>query len=93
LSVPARDESTTALQALTQWNHRFVEAMSGQFADRLRKNTTSSAEAKVLLACQLALGRLPSEEEKKILTNHLSEHGEEAFARVLFNLNAFVYVD
>ena len=93
LSVPARDESTTALQALTQWNHRFVEAMSGQFADRLRKNTTSSAEAKVLLACQLALGRLPSEEEKKILTNHLSEHGEEAFARVLFNLSAFVYVD
>ncbi|MCG8599941.1 MAG: DUF1553 domain-containing protein [Verrucomicrobiales bacterium] len=93
LSVPERDESTTALQALTQWNHRFVEAMSGQFAARLRNAQLDSPQAKVGWACELALGRPPSKEEESLLTKHLSSHGEESFARVLFNLNAFVYVD
>lgn len=93
ISVPERDESTTALQALTQWNHRFVEAMASQFADRLRVDAPKSAAGKVEFACLLALGREPSVKERDILTNHLEEHGESSFARVLFNMNAFVYVD
>ncbi|MEX2580667.1 MAG: DUF1553 domain-containing protein [Verrucomicrobiales bacterium] len=93
ISVPERDESTTALQALTQWNHRFVEAMSRHFAARLEKETSGSAEATIDRACRLVLGRPPLEEELPVLREHLQEHGEESFARVLFNLNAFVYVD
>ncbi len=93
MSVPARDESTTALQALTQWNSRFVEAMSVQFADRLRREASASAETKVDLACRLAIGRLPADEERSVLLEHLKTYGDESFARIVFNLNAFVYVD
>ena len=93
MSVPERDESTTALQALTQWNNRFVEAMSIHFADRLRREAPGTAEEKVDLACRLAIGRLPTPEERSVLAAHLKEHGEESFARVVMNLNAFVYVE
>ena len=93
MSVPERDESTTALQALTQWNNRFVEAMAGRMADRLQKEAPGSAAEKVAFACRLALGREPSDQELKILTEHLQQNGEASFARILFNLNAFVYVD
>jgi hypothetical protein len=87
-SVPQRDESTTALQALTQWNNRLVEAMSGLLATRLK----ASADP-VDAAFELALARVPTREEHAILTQHLKEHGPASLARVLFNLNAFVYVD
>jgi len=93
MSVPERDESTTALQALTQWNHRFVEAMSRRFAERIETEAPESLEEKVTFACRLALGREPMPEERDILTEQLREHGEPNFARLLFNLNAFVYVD
>lgn len=93
MSVPGRDESTTALQALTQWNNRFVEAMSIHFAERLRREAPASPEEKVDLACRLAIGRLPTPEERPVLVAHLNEHGEESFARVVMNLNAFVYVE
>ncbi|MDP4940372.1 MAG: DUF1553 domain-containing protein, partial [Verrucomicrobiales bacterium] len=93
MSVPGRDESTTALQALTQWNNRFVEAMSIHFAERLRREAPASPEEKVDLACRLAIGRLPTPEERAVLVGHLKKHGEESFARVVMNLNAFVYVE
>jgi cytochrome c553 len=93
MSVPERDESTTALQALTQWNNRFVEAMAIHFADRLRREAPDTAEEKVDLACRLAIGRLPTPEERPVLVGHLKVHGEESFARVVMNLNAFVYVE
>ncbi len=92
-SVPARDESTTALQALAQWNSRFVEAMAGHLGERLKQEAPGSAEAKVDLALRLATGRGPSAEEREVLGAHLREHGEASLARVVMNLNAFVYVD
>ena len=93
MSVPSRDESTTALQALTQWNSRFVEAMSVHFAERLKRDAPGSAGDKVNLACRLALGRLPEPEERALLLEYLQTDGPESFARVVFNLNAFVYVE
>ncbi len=87
-SVPRRDESTTALQALAQWNNRLVEAMSVQFGERLAR-----APDPVAFACQTALGRSPTADEHAALTHHLQAHGPAALARVVFNLNAFVYLD
>ena len=87
-SVPRRDESTTALQALAQWNNRLVEAMSIEFGDRLAR-----APDPVAFACQTALGRAPTAGERAALTRHLQAHGPAALARVVFNLNAFVYLD
>ena len=93
MSVPERDESTTALQALTQWNHRFVEAMAGRFAERLEKEAPATAEDRVIHATRLVLGREPLEQELPVLVDQLETHGEANLARLLFNLNAFVYVD
>lgn len=87
-SVPRRDESTTALQALAQWNNRLVEAMSVQFGERLAR-----APDPVAFACQTALGRSPTENERRLLAGHFQAHGPAALARVVFNLNAFVYLD
>lgn len=93
LSVPLRDESTTALQALTQWNHGFIEAMSRRFGERLQNEAGDDPDAVVELACRLLLGRGPDAAERAILTEHLHRHGAASLARVMFNLNAFVYVD
>lgn len=87
-SVPQRDESTTALQALTQWNNRLVEAMSEKVAERFQ-----SEPDPVKVAFQQVLARLPSAQEQAVLTRYLQAHGPAALARVLFNLNAFVYID
>jgi Protein of unknown function (DUF1549)/Protein of unknown function (DUF1553)/Planctomycete cytochrome C/F5/8 type C domain len=92
LSVAARDESTTALQALAQWNNRLVETMSRHFAVRLDE-AAKSPDKQINLACQLALGRAPDATELRGLREHLQAHGSASFARVIFNLNAFVYVD
>ena len=93
MSVPARDESTTALQALTTWNHRFVEAMSGHLAIRLRAEKLETSPEKVNWAFRLATGRLPVEPEQNVLIEHLEKYGEDSFSRVILNLNSFVYVD
>ncbi len=93
MSVPERDESTTALQALTQWNNRFVEEMSGRFGDKLATHASLPVAEQVSRATRLALGRPPSTEELRLLSDYLENHGEANFARLLFNLNAFLYVD
>jgi len=87
-SVAWRDESTTALQALAQWNNRLIETMSRQLALRLEGSADPVSEA-----CRLGLGRDPAGEEKQLLSEHLSQHGPASMARVVFNLNAFVYID
>lgn len=93
MSVPKRDESTTALQALTQWNHPFVEAMAGQFAAEMGISKSRLSDDLIARACRDVFGRPPTGAESSILAEHLEHEGPESFARVLFNMNAFVYVD
>jgi len=92
ISVPMRDESTTALQALTQWNNRLVEAMSQRFAERLEREATG-IENQVELGCQLVLGRPPTASEQQVLHELLTTHGAQTLARVLLNMSAFTYVE
>jgi hypothetical protein len=66
-----------------------VEAASRHFAARLE----AASGDKIDLACRLALGRPPSDDERRALSAHLQTHGPASLARVIFNLNAFVYVD
>ena len=82
--VPKRDETTTALQALSLMNNPFMEAMSGHFA----KHAGTIPEA-----VWLALGRPPEKEELAILETYAGKHGLAATARLLLNLNEFAYVD
>jgi len=92
LSVAMRDESTTALQALTQWNNRLVEALSQDFAARLAAES-DQPEAQIKLACQIALGRPPSAEEQQLLSEHMQSFGSASFARVVLNMSALAYLD
>ena len=89
ISVPTRDESTTAVQSLAMWNHPFVEAMSRHFGERIDGHPGD----RVAFAHRQALGRAPGERERQALRNHLERHGGASLARVIFNLNAFVYLD
>lgn len=88
MSVPQRDESTTALQALTQWNHPLVEAMSVRLGERIAKEGDPIGKG-----FALAIGRAPSVAERAELQTYLTAHGHAALARVIFNLNAFTYLD
>nr|WP_161501280.1 DUF1549 and DUF1553 domain-containing protein [Rhodopirellula sp. SM50] len=92
ISIARRDESTTALQALAQWNNRLIEAMSKRFADRLSAETTADDEA-IRLACRLAWGRDANETERGPLTELLTEHGLETLCRVVLNASAMMYLD
>ncbi|MEM0926209.1 MAG: DUF1553 domain-containing protein, partial [Planctomycetota bacterium] len=92
VSAPRRDESTTALQALAAWNNRLVEFSARKLGDRL-KNESSMPRRQIEFACRLVLGRDASRREMAILEEHLGDHGPASLARVLFNMNAFVYVD
>ena len=93
ISVAVRDESTSALQALTQWNHRFVEAMAKQFGQRLENEELASRAEIVERASRLALGRPPNSLESDLLDDHLQHYGPASLARVLFNLSDFTYLD
>ncbi|QEF96215.1 hypothetical protein Mal15_02420 [Stieleria maiorica] len=92
ISTARRDESTTSLQALAQWNNRLVEAMSQRFAARVAAETTTDAQA-IRLACRLAWGRDANAAEREPLTNLLAEHGRETLCRVVFNASAMMYLD
>jgi hypothetical protein len=86
ISVPQRDESTTALQALTQWNNRLVERMSKRFATELDNDAVETA-------CRKAWSRLPTSRERRLLRELLEKHGKETLCRVILNSNAMVYLD
>ncbi len=93
ISVAVRDESTSALQALTQWNHRFVEAMAKRFGQRLENEELASKAEVIERAIRLSLGRSPSSLEDQLLGEHLERFGLASMGRVLFNLNDFIYLD
>ena len=92
ISVPRREESTTPLQAMACWNNPLVEFAARKFGERLKNHSLEPRE-QVDFACRTALGRRPDATEVLVLETHLKDHGAESLARLIFNLNAFVYLD
>jgi len=93
ISVPMRDESTTALQALTQWNHQLVVAMSSRFAERLHNAHPDDLEQRIIFGCRLTWGRSPTTAELEILNQLTREQGDNVLARVLLNTSAMTYLE
>jgi hypothetical protein len=99
MSTSFRITSTTPLQALWMLNDPFVHEQARGFAARLLKERPDVA-ARIDRAYGLALGRPPSSEEsaagaeflKSVRTDLDETQSWEAFARILFRLNEFVYV-
>jgi len=91
-SVPRRDETVTALQALSLLNNKFMLRMAEHFSDRLETESDTPSE-QITRAFQLASGRQLTAEETIALTEYADEFGTENLCRLLFNLNEFVFVD
>lgn len=91
-STPQRNETLTALQALTMLNSKFSLSMAEYFAQRV-ESLSSDPNDQVDRAFELTTGRLPNSEEQNMLREYRTEHGLVNLCRILFSLSEFVYVD
>ena len=92
LIVARRNETLTALQALTLLNNRFMVRMAEHFAARVSTVGDGTSE-QVITAYRLALGRSPSEQELATLVPLAEKHGLANVCRLIFNTNEFLFVD
>jgi hypothetical protein len=90
--TPARNVTTTALQALAMLNDALVLRQCEQFAMRLQ-HEHDSIEAQIIRGYELALARPPTDRERTRLVAHAQKHGLASACRVLFNSNEFMFVD
>ena len=88
VSVPARVETTTALQALALLNSSFVLSRAEHLAAR-----AGTEDAPVDALVRLTLGREPGPLERRSLLAHAAEHGLASAARVVLNLSELAYLD
>jgi mono/diheme cytochrome c family protein len=91
VSCGRRDVTTVAPQALQLLNSAFSERMAVAFAARVERE--AGEEARIDRAVWLALGRPPSEPERRRSLDFIHRHRLVDFCRVLLNINEFVYVD
>jgi hypothetical protein len=87
-----RDVTTVPTQALTLLNNEFVLEQSRRFAARLKETAGHDRAAMLDLAYEIALGRLPEEEERRVGIEFLKKNSIEDLAHVLMNLNEFLYL-
>jgi hypothetical protein len=92
IPTPVRNTTLTALQALALLNDPFMVRQAEFFAHRLR-TLCSAPEQQVEMAWRLALGRLPSVQEKTMLADYARKHGLANACRLLFNLNELSFID
>jgi hypothetical protein len=91
---PRRNRTVTAPQALFLMNNPLVQAASGRFAERLRKESGGDLPRAVQLGFRIALGRGPTDAEKATALDYIQADPEriKGFAWLLLNLDEFLYV-
>jgi hypothetical protein len=87
LITPKRNETITAVQALTLLNNPFVLRMAAEFAARLPE------QKPIAEAFRLALGREPGVEEEAALEDYKEKYGLASALRLLLNMNEFAFTD
>jgi mono/diheme cytochrome c family protein len=92
MNTPVRNQTITALQALSLLNNKFMIRQSEFFAERVAEISDSRA-GQVSAAFRLALGRGASTDELESLTRHAEMHGMPNTCRLIWNMNEFVFVD
>jgi hypothetical protein len=90
--VERRNETLTALQALSLLNNRFMVRMSEHFAERVAK-TSPDLREQLTAACLFAESRRPTDEELSTLVEVAQKHGLPDACRLIFNTNEFSFVD
>lgn len=91
-STPKRNETLTALQALSLMNSRFNLTMAERFAQRLQ-DEQPTLPLQVQRAVSLLAQRDVEADEQQQLVAYAQAHGLPNLCRMLFNLSEFVYVD
>ena len=91
-NVPVRNTTITALQALALLNNKFMVRQAEHFAARIEKSS-NDLPSQIETAYRLALGRDPTVEESKLLTEYAKQHGLANLCRLIFNTNEFLFVD
>ncbi len=89
--APRRDNTTTALQALSLLNGPFALQQAGFFADRVRAKSAYDLNAQVRHAFMLAYGRLPNAAEGAAAVKLAAANGIGDLCRALMNGNEFLY--
>jgi len=92
-STAQRLTTAVAPQALTLFNGEFVNRQARAFADRLRREAGEDPDRQIVLAYRLALARSPAAGELSKMREFVQRESLEQLARVIFNLNEFVYAD
>ena len=92
MRVDKRNESLSAIQSLALLNNGFVLTQSKYFADRLQRES-ADLNAQVERAYRLALGVNVPNDQRTELSEFAKANGLPYLCRLLFNLNAFTFVD
>ncbi|HQR06926.1 MAG TPA: DUF1549 domain-containing protein [Gemmatales bacterium] len=93
LTMPRRNTSTTALQALNLLNSEFMLDQSGRLAERLEKEAGSDPSRAIEHGFMLALGRKPKGQELETSLAVVRQHGLPVFCRALLNTNELIFID
>ena len=92
-SCARREVSTVAPQALALMNSPFSLEQSRLFAERIRNQASDDPMEIVETGWRIALGRAPTEEERRIGLDYLERNPLQSFCLLLFNMSELVYVD
>lgn len=92
MNSAVRNQTLTAPQALVMLNDAFILKQAGYTAIRLT-SVQQNLSDQIQSLHTLALGRSPQPEEMTTLTRFAEEHGLASLARLVFNLNEFMFVD
>ncbi len=90
-SCERRSSTTTPLQALSMLNGYLVHEESQRLAEKIQTIAGNDPRRQIEQAFQIVLGRPPDEEEASRFSRF--EGSLDAMCRVLFNSNAFLYVE
>ncbi len=93
MRVEKRNESISALQALSLLNNGFMVVQARQLADRVAREAGDAPVAQVKRAFELAIGRDPDADEAAALVEVVKAHGLANVCRAILNLNEFAFVD
>jgi cytochrome c553 len=91
-SVPVRNQTITALQALALYNNPMVTRQAAYLAERVAQESPTM-DGHLARAWELAVGRAPKVEELQTITAYAQQHGLAAACRVILNTNEFLFVD
>lgn len=92
-AAPRRSSTTTPMQALALFNHKFTLDMADALVARSKVDAGPDADARIRRLFALTFCRSPTGDELTAARKLADTHGLRAVARAVLNANEFLYVD